>query len=150
MLSSANQQLFKKLLEQAIEGADVFVVETKFVAPEKVEIYLDSEAGITIEKCTKVARYINKQLEEIDPELMYELEVSSAGLEHPLQSLRQYQKNIGRMLEVNMPNDKLIEGKLLTVDEIGFTIEVKVKAKKSIQTFAFADVKEVFVGVSFN
>ncbi|MEY2829040.1 MAG: hypothetical protein RIQ33_898 [Bacteroidota bacterium] len=150
MISSLHQQLFKKLLAQAIDGSAMFIVEIKFVAPEKVEIYLDAEAGITIEMCTKVARYINKQLEEMEPELMYELEVSSAGLEHPLQSVRQYQKNMGRTLEVHLPNDSVIEGKLLTVDEAGFTIEIKIKAKKSNQTFAFADVKAVFVGVSFN
>ncbi|MFM2224474.1 MAG: ribosome assembly cofactor RimP [Bacteroidota bacterium] len=150
MLSTANQQLFKTLLQQAIEGADVFLVEIKFTATEKVEIYLDSDSGVTIEKCTKVARFINKQLEEQQPELMYELEVSSAGLEHPLQSLRQYQKNIGRTLEVNMPDGKLFEGKLLSADESGFSIEARQKQKRENKTFKYDEVKEVFVGVSFN
>ena len=56
------------------------------------------------------------QLEEQFPDWSYELEVSSAGLEHPLKMLRQYKKNIGRNLEVHLHDGKLMEGKLLNAD----------------------------------
>ncbi len=152
MLSNQQKENIENVMQQGIAGSDTFVVDIKYSSANKIDIFLDAESGMTIEKCTKLARAINKHLEEFEPALDYELEVSSAGLEHPLKMLRQYKKNIGRNLEVHLADGILIEGKLLNADEQGFTIEYqlpKSKHKKEQKTFTFDEVKEVFVGVSF-
>jgi ribosome maturation factor RimP len=132
---------------------EVFVIEIKNLPNGKVEVFLDADNGISIGTCTLVARQLNKQLEENWPDLMYELEVSSAGLEHPLQSIRQYQKNIGRTLEVMLQNGTEKEGKLIAANEVSFEIEAKStvhKHKKEIISIPYVDAKKVLVGVSFN
>ena len=152
MINQEQKNIIESVLNTAIAGTDLFVVAAKFLPYDKVEIFLDADSSVTIQQCTNVARAINKQLEEKFPDLIYELEVSSAGLEHSLQSLRQYKKNIGRNLEVHLNDGKLIEGKLIAADEAAFVLEYqlpKAKHKKEQKTFAYTDAKEVFVGVSF-
>ena len=152
MIQQQHKNIIEMGIQQGIADSDMFLVELKYLPFDKIEIFLDADSGVTIQQCTKIARSINHQLEEAFPDLNYELEVSSAGLEHPIKMLRQYQKNVGRNLEVNLPDGKLIEGKLLSADEKGFVLEYqlpKAKHKKEQKTFAFNDVKEVFVGVSF-
>ncbi len=152
MINQEQKNIIETGLQQGIADSDMFLVELKYLPFDKIEIFLDADSGVTIQQCTKIARAINHQLEEQFPDWSYELEVSSAGLEHPLKMLRQYKKNIGRNLEVHLPDGKLIEGKLLNADEQGFTIEYqlpKAKHKKEQKTFSYNDVKEVFVGVSF-
>ncbi len=46
----------------------------------------------------------------IYPDGDFSLEVSSAGLDEPLKSLRQYKKNIGRLVEVQFQDGTQKEG----------------------------------------
>ncbi|MDW8465947.1 MAG: hypothetical protein RML35_07150 [Chloroherpetonaceae bacterium] len=65
-----------------------------------VEIYADTDAGITIEECAQLTRQILEEIErsaeaqEIFGE-NFRLEISSPGVSRPLSLLRQYRKNIG-------------------------------------------------------
>ena len=152
MIQEQQKNIIETAIQQGIADSDMFLVELKYLPFDKIEIFLDADSGVTIQQCTKMARAINHQLEEKFPDWNYELEVSSAGLEHSLKMLRQYKKNIGRNLEVHLPDGKLIEGKLISADEAGFVLEYqlpKSKHKKEQRDFAYLDVKEVFVGVSF-
>ncbi len=152
MINQEQKNIIETGLQKGIAESDMFLVELKYLPFDKIEIFLDADSGVTIQQCTKIARAINHQLEETFPDCNYELEVSSAGLEHPLKMLRQYKKNVGRTLEVHLPDGKLIEGKLVSADESGFVLEYqlpKAKHKKEQKTFTYNDVKEVFVGVSF-
>jgi ribosome maturation factor RimP len=153
MIQSALKSELQEFALSQLVGTDLFVVDFKVLPFDKIEFFLDADSSVTIAQCTKLARTINKWMEEKHPEVIYELEVSSAGLEHPLQSLRQYKKNIGRQLEVMTPDGKMIEGKLLECDENSFTIEFqspKAKHKRVQATFKYSETKEVLVGVSFN
>jgi ribosome maturation factor RimP len=152
MISTEQKNKIQEYLNQAIADSDMFLVEIKFSAADKIEIFLDADNSVTIQNCAKVARYINHNIEENSPELIYELEVSSAGLEHPIKLLRQYKKNVGRNLEVTLTDEKQIEGKLLEANDTDFIIEVQhstAKSKKVQTTISYNDVKQAFVGVSF-
>ena len=131
---------------------DLFVVEFKILPFDKIEIFLDADSSVTIAQCTKLARAINKWMEEKHSEVIYELEVSSAGLEHPLQSARQFTKNVGRVLEVMMPDGKMMEGKLVACSHLDFTLEYqnpKAKHRREQIIIQYSEPKEVLVGVSF-
>jgi ribosome maturation factor RimP len=152
MVSEEKKQLIESGLQQAIAGTDLFLVDLKFLPYDKIEVFLDADSAVQIQQCTSIARLLNKKIEEQFPDWNYELEVSSAGLEHPLKTLRQFKKNIGRKLEVHLHEGKLIEGKLIEADEKKIKIEstsAKAKHKKEEHTFLYDAVKEVFVGVSF-
>jgi ribosome maturation factor RimP len=60
----------------------------------------------------------------------YELEVTSPGLSEPLKVYQQYEKNVGKKVEVLLKQDrKKISGKLLDVDDRGIKLEEKKRIK---------------------
>lgn len=100
----------------------------------KVLVILDGDDGLNIDDCASVSREISSFLEE-NPDLIdgkFNLEVTSAGLEHPLRLPRQYKKNIGRNVKVLSTEYGEKEGKLVAVEEGSITIEVMKDKKKGI------------------
>lgn len=120
-----------------------------------LNLLIDSDQGLTIETCARLSRLVSGELEEkeIMPDA-YTIEVSSPGLDYPLSSKRQYMKNIGRELKVNLSTDKEVVGKLLGVDDTGIKMLVrkKEKGKKATEeelAIPFEEVKKSIVQVSF-
>ena len=63
--------------------------------------YIDKEGGITIEDCVTVSRVLSDKLDENDfIEDAYILEVSSPGLGRTLKKDRDFERSIGRSVEV--------------------------------------------------
>jgi ribosome maturation factor RimP len=81
------------------------------------------------------------------------LEVSSPGLDEPLKWHRQYQKNVGRPVEVLLLDGVKIEGKMTAVSEEGITVEEtrgKNKKKEVItHNFLFNNIKSTKLQVVF-
>lgn len=100
-------------LDQLLEGTPYYLVEMLKQPNKKIEIFVDGENGIDLEKCTKISRYI---LQKIDEESGYErnfvIEVSSPGLDRPFNSLMQYKKNLNRKIEITLDDGKVFEAKL--------------------------------------
>ena len=117
---------------------------------------MDGDNGIGIADCAAVSRTVGFHLEEENViEQAYHLEVSSPGLDYPLSTPRQYQKNVGRSLSVKLAEEpSKREGKLLEVQEEGILIEesIKEKGKKAVleQNFIpFDQITETKVLISF-
>lgn len=120
-----------KLVEDLIRDTDYYVVEIAVSDSKirrKVSIFLDSDAGITIDQCTEVSRKLGLQLEEVIDEA-FTLEVSSPGADSPLKFERQYVKNIGRSLKILKVDGSEIKGKLVSVENGSITIETEAKKK---------------------
>lgn len=107
------------------EHPGYFLVEVKIKPTNNVKVYLDGDAGISIEKCIMFNRALYKQFEEtaLFPSDDFSLEVSSPGLDEPLKLFRQYQKNIGREVEVLLNDSSKIEGKLTAAAKDAITVE---------------------------
>ena len=92
-----------------------------------LNIYSDTKEGITLEQITQLNREISDVLDMDDAiSGAYKLEVSSPGVDRPLESFWQYQKNIGRYLQVNFEENGILKeesGKLISVDENIITLE---------------------------
>ena len=123
---------------------------------KKLEVYVDTDEGIKFWQCQKLSRAIEEYLDESGTlGEDYTLEVSSPGIDKPLQLQRQYPRNIGRELEVTLNNGseegEIVTGKLLEVNEESILIKAK-GAKKGMfkeKTIAFADISSTKVLVSF-
>ena len=142
-----------KLVEDLIRDTDYYVVEIAVSDSKirrKVSIYLDSDAGITIDQCTEVSRKLGLQLEEVIDEA-FTLEVSSPGADSPLKFERQYVKNIGRSLKILKVDGSEIKGKLVSVENGSITIETEAKKKVKSETVALSldEIKEAKVIISF-
>jgi ribosome maturation factor RimP len=142
--------------------SDYFLVDLRIKPIHNVKVFLDGDSGITIEKCVQVNRKLYKKIEEsaIFPAGDFSLEVSSAGLDEPLKSLRQYKKNIGRLVEVQFLDGSQKEGVLTGVNEEGIVLEVskgkhsngKMQSKKvdiSSYTFLFNNIKSTKIQIVF-
>ncbi|MBN1300994.1 MAG: hypothetical protein JW995_07230 [Melioribacteraceae bacterium] len=65
------------------------------------EVYIDSSSDLNTDSCAVVSRAIAEILDaESSVSSNYRLDVSSPGIDRPLQYLEQYPKNIGRRFEV--------------------------------------------------
>src|SRR4051794_18256332 len=75
-----------------------FLVSIKIKPTNNVKIYIDSDEGMSIEKCVRYNRKLYNLIEEkaVFPEGNFSLEISSPGVDEPLKLHRQYKKNIGR------------------------------------------------------
>jgi ribosome maturation factor RimP len=116
----------------------------------KILVLIDGDKGVTIDQCASISRRTSHYIdEEIDSELPFRLEVSSAGLDHPLKQHRQYFKNIGKNIKVWLLDENIIEGNLIKVnaeDILLEKIEKKVKEEISIK---FSQIDKTLVLVSF-
>lgn len=65
--------------------------------------YIDKPGGITIDDCDKVSRTLSDVLDREDYiEEAYYLEVSSPGLTRPLKKAKDYDRNIGRPVDIKL------------------------------------------------
>ena len=128
MIPDSKQKAIEDFINTQLKGSeDVFLVEVKIIPGNNIKVFLDADNGITIDKCIKVNRALYKQIEESElfPNGDFSLEVSSPGVDEPLKLHRQYNKNIGRTVEVSLNDGNRKEGKLTAVNEEDFVIEEK-------------------------
>jgi ribosome maturation factor RimP len=116
---------------------------------------LDGDKGITIEDCTVINKALYKFIEEkeVFGNNNFSLEVSSFGVDRPLQLLRQYKKNIGRKIEIVMNDGSKIEGTLTDANENEIKIEQQSgkgnKMTKKMTTILFNQIKHATVLITF-
>jgi len=152
MTEDTNIQAVEKLIGPLLQD-DVFLVSIKIKPTNNIKIYLDADGGLGIEKCIKINRALYRIMDEMGmyPDGDFSLEVSSPGLEEPLKLLRQYKKNIGRVVEVLTVNDTRKEGKLTAVTEEKINIEfTEGKGKKAViknEEIYFTDIKQTRVQI---
>lgn len=152
-----NTELVKKLIDEAVEQNDLFLVEYTIGADGVIKVLIDDVKGLKLDDCIKVSRHIEHNLDR--DEFDFSLEVSSPGLSEPLKVPMQYQKNVGRKLKVETIEGDQFEGTLVAME--GDTIElewktrepkpvgkgkVTVTKKKAIQ---LADIKQSKVVITF-
>ena len=112
-----------------------------------LEVFIDAEAPVTIEQCTQISRDLSTA---IDGARMlantYRLEVSSPGIDRPLQHAWQYPKHVGRKVQVTVrrPDGTLkMVGVLTAADAEGVTVAAG-PGEEPVQV-PFADIREALV-----
>ena len=145
-----------ELVEEKIaDRPDLFLVDVQMHGSGILSILVDGDNGVAISDCVAISRHVGFHLEEENAiEQAYRLEVSSPGIDTPLKSFRQFQKNINRSLKIKFKSGNVKEGKLMQVEESSVSIQesVKEKGKKAaiIETLIpFEDISEAIVLVSF-
>ncbi len=117
------------------EFQHLFLVEIK-QSGDKIQVFIDSDNAVLFEHCVQISRYLESAIEENNwLGEKYTLDVSSAGVGAPLVLHRQYKKNIGRTLSVDVKDDhKNVKGILTEVHDdsivISYEEKVRVEGKK--------------------
>ncbi|MBR6999999.1 MAG: ribosome maturation factor RimP [Lachnospiraceae bacterium] len=116
---SRTEQLILPILnEKQFELVDVEYV--KEAGDWYLRAYIDKPGGITIDDCEAVSRKLSDLLDEADfiPDA-YILEVSSPGLTRPLKKDRDYDRNIGKPVDIKL--FKAVSGrKEITADLVSY------------------------------
>ncbi len=125
----------QKLVDTKLAESTNFVVEITVKLGNKISILLDNDKGVSIEDCVAMSRHVEFSLDREAED--FELHVSSPGLTEPFKTLRQYQKYIGKSVDVVTIENKKLTGKIISADADGIVIEIaskeKVEGKKGKQ-----------------
>jgi len=127
IMASKTIDLVQEKINPIIENLGYEVVEVEFakkVDGMNLTFYIDKVGGIQIDDCETVHKAIDGQLDELNPtgELSYILNVSSVGLDRPIKTDKDLERNIGKEVDIKLykPLDK---NKEFTGDLIAFDSE---------------------------
>jgi len=151
------KERIEKIIAPKLEEDGLFLVEILVTSTNSISVLIDSDHGVSIEKCIEVSRLIEST---IDRDLEdFDLEVSSPGLGQPLKVFKQYQKSLNREVELLLTNGKKEIGKLVSAKTDGNEIEVnkmiKPEGKKrkefvtEVTFYPFNAIKTTRIVVSF-
>lgn len=117
----------EKLALEFLEGTDKFVVKLSVGFDNKINIFIDGDSGVTIDDCVGLSRFVEHRIDREQED--FELNVSSAGIDHPFVHIRQYIKYIGKPVEVFLNDGTKKRGILQSADEHEIVIALEKKSK---------------------
>jgi ribosome maturation factor RimP len=151
-----NPALIRNCLEDELTQRGHFLVEVLVMPGNKIVVYIDSMKGVTLEECIAVSRFLESKLDRNVED--FELEVSSPGLDKPLKLPVQFEKNIGRLLDVLKYDGIKITGKLSGINQGMILLETEViikdsksgkkKKEQKMQEIKYEDIKTAKVIIS--
>ena len=113
---------------------NIDIVEVEFVKKhngDNLTVFIDKPNGVTIEDCEAVHGAIDDPLDELDPTegKPYTLNVSSPGIDRPIVSDKDYARNIGEELEINLyepiMKKRTLVGTLVAFNKDSVILEIK-------------------------
>tara|TARA_B110000285_G_C15132027_1_gene624282 strand:+ start:3300 stop:3773 length:474 start_codon:yes stop_codon:yes gene_type:complete len=147
----------RQLADAYLEGTSGFIVDVRVGDSNAISILLDDDASTSINQCMALSRHLEEALDRETED--FALDVSSPGLDQPLQMLRQYVKNIGRGVQLKVRDAGKVEGELVAATEENVTIKTRekqrIEGRKSKEwveeetTYAFTDLDWTKVQISF-
>ena len=137
------------IADRELAGTDLFTVSCKCTPMNEVELLIDSDTHVTIERCVELSRKIEAEFNRDEED--FSLTVASAGIGTELQNIRQYRKLIGSSVEVLLLSGIKVLAKLDEVSDEGITISYTekqaVEGKKRkvevnvVRTYSFDEIK---------
>lgn len=117
-----------------VEETGVEILEAKWTtrgSERALTVFIDAPGGVDLNLCEKFHRAIDAPLDELDPTngAPYTLNCSSAGLDRPFKTERDYARHTGEKIELRLyaPEDgrKEYVGELLRYDGKEVTIKTE-------------------------
>ncbi len=127
------EQKTESLVTPLVEEHHFELVDVEYVKEAGnwyLRVYIDKEGGITVDDCEVISRTLSDRLDAEDfIEDSYILEVSSPGLGRPLKKEKDFERSIGKEVEVKLykarNHQKDFEGVLKAYSDHDVTIEVE-------------------------
>jgi len=152
------RDIVKELLDSALnEREDLFLIDFEILSDNTIRVVLDGDNGVLVEDCMFVSRAIEHNLDREEQD--FSLEVTSSGATSPLMFPRQYNRHIGRNLEIKTNEGDKLEGQLAEANEEGIVLTWKAREQKPVgkgkvtvtkeAKIAFSDIKEAKVKIKF-
>jgi ribosome maturation factor RimP len=119
-------------IESYLESNSLFLVSVEISKDNDIEVTVDSEGRVDLSHCIDINNIIGERFDRDSED--YSLTVTSAGLDQPFRVLRQYQKYIGKEVEVVLKTGGKIKVILEAVNEESMEVSseksIKVEGKK--------------------
>lgn len=150
------QDQIAQIIEPYISGTSLFLVKLSVGKDNLINVYIDSDNGVTIDDCVNLSRFIEQKLDRDSDD--FELRVSSPGADEPFVNIRQYKKNIGRHLKLTMNDGSIKRGLLQSVHDDHITLKEEIKTKRKKQktittgdniSITFEDIADARVRIIF-
>ena len=109
-----------------------------------LSVYVDKGGELSLDDCGRYHKRLQPMLDDVDYDIM---EVSSPGVDRPIQTARDFEKNRGKQVEVRLfaPVDgvKSIQGALCAMDERSVTVQDAQGNERVFERRAVAVIKPV-------
>ena len=94
-----------------------------------LRVFIDDENGINVDDCASVSRQISSVMDVEDPiTQIYNLEVSSPGMDRPIFTLEQYTSLAGNIIDVRLrmafDGRRKFKGQLIGVEQEDIVLRV--------------------------
>ncbi len=127
-----HSETIANLIETYLLENSLFLVGISISKENDIEVTIESTQVVDISNCVAVSKIIESAFDrEVED---YSLTVTSAGLDQPFKVFKQYQKFIGKEVEVLFSDGKKVVGILTDAQEdkieLSFTQLEKVEGKK--------------------
>ena len=122
-----DKQMVIQLAEEKLASSGNYLVDVEIQPGNVIIVEIDNDEAVCIDDCVELSRFIEEHLDQDSED--FELEVGSAGITSPFKILRQYQKNIGKEVEVLLASGKKLTGILKSADENGIVLTVEKQVK---------------------
>lgn len=116
------------------------LVEVEYTKEGKnwfLRFYIDKPEGVSLDDCVEFSEQVGDLLDQEDEDFIpnaYYLEVSSIGAERPLKSEEDFQRAVGKYIQVTlhqaMEAESIFEGHLVDLSEDTLTLTYRVKTRE--------------------
>jgi ribosome maturation factor RimP len=129
-------------------GVDLEAVELTSAGRRRMlRVAVDKDGGPTMDDLADATREVSRLLDDSDVmgEQPYTLEVSSRGVDRPLELPRHWRRNVDRLVRADLADGSTVTGRVLAADEDAVTLDVAGAARR----VPYADVRRARVQVEF-
>ena len=120
-----------ELIKPAIESEGFDLVEIKlalYKANSRLQIFIDSDNGVTIDDCANVSRILEPMIDAANMfKYGYTIEISSPGLDRPLSTARDVRRRVGEKVEIFFNDSSIppLRGDLVGANDRYIELETK-------------------------
>ena len=146
-------------ISSEIVARGLYLIDVTISKDNDVEITIESEEGkVELEDCVAISRFFETKFDRETED--YALTVTSAGLDQPFKVFKQFEKAVGKKVEVQLKGGKKMVAVLEAADQESITLKysqkeaVEGKKKKEIvehvDRFTMDQVNSVKPFIEFN
>ena len=146
----------RELVERHLAGSTHFLVAVE-LRPGKLVVEVDDDRAITLNELAALNRAVREELGTAADNC--EISFSSPGMGRPFKVMRQYQKHIGRIVDITLNDGRALHGQLSSLNgsTLGLRIQHPPKVKgrppkldEEATIVPLADIKSTQATITFN
>ena len=144
------------IAEPLVEAQNLKLIEVDYLKEGDdwiLRVFIENPNGdLKLEQCENVSRMLSQELDRIDPiDDSYILEVSSPGLERPLKTDQDFEKNIGEIIFIKtyapFQGQKEFTGKLLNFSDE--SVKIQLENNEGVMEIPFSKIANSRLTIDF-